>query len=287
MKLGILDQLAHITVRIECTDVNGNISSGTGFFFGFLNKGDRQIPAVVTNKHVIKDAVKGSFNLTIKGDDDMPLMGQHKKIEFDNFESRFIPHPEENVDLAIFLAGPILNAAAQQGLDFYYTTLNQEIIPTEEFYEQMTPIEDILMFGYPNGIWDSTHNLPLVRKGITSTHPKYDFNGKPEFLIDAACFHGSSGSPVFLVNNGISIGNQGSTHLGGGLRLKLLGVLWGGPQYTTEGGIHVVPIPTSKRAISVTSTLMNLGYVIQARKIKDFETILKESDAILEEFQLS
>jgi len=257
MKLGILDQLAHITVRIECTDVNGNISSGTGFFFGFLNKGDTQMPAVVTNKHVIKDAVKGSFNLTLKGDDGMPLMGQHKKIEFDNFESRFIQHPEEKVDLAIFLTGPILNAAAQQGLDFYYTTLDQEITPTEEFYEQMTPIEDILMFGYPNGIWDSTHNLPLVRKGITSTHPKYDFKG-----------------------NGISIGNEGSTHIGGGLRLALLGVLWGGPEYTAEGGIHVVPIPTSKRAISVTSTLMNLGYVIQARKIKDFETILKE-------FQLS
>ena len=65
MELGILDQLAHITVRIECTDVNGSISSGTGFLFGFLNKGDRQIPAVVTNKHIIKDAVKGSFNLTL------------------------------------------------------------------------------------------------------------------------------------------------------------------------------------------------------------------------------
>ena len=273
MELGIIDKLTHSTVRIECTDANGNISSGTGFFFGFLKKGDEVIPAVVTNKHVINGAVKGAFNLTLKGDNGEPLLGQHLRIEFDNFEAQCIKHPEEDVDLAIFLAGPILNQAKQPGQEPFYTTLDEGIVPPEALYEQISSMEDIVMIGYPNGIWDSKHNLPLIRKGITATHPKYDFNGKPEFLIDAACFPGSSGSPVFLVNLGMHFDKKGNTQVG--TRLGLLGVLYAGPQHTAQGDVHIVPVPTSQKSVSVSSIPNNLGMVIQVKKIKDFEPILK------------
>jgi len=242
-------------------------------FFGFLKNGDEVIPAVVTNKHVINGAVKGSFCLTLKGDNGEPLIGKHLKIEFDNFEAQCIKHPEEDVDLAVFLAGPILNQAKQQGKEFFFTTLDEGIVPPEEFYEQISSMEDVVMIGYPNGIWDSKHNLPLIRKGITSTHPKYDFNGKPEFLIDAACFPGSSGSPVFLANLGTYFDKKGNTNVG--TRLGLLGVLYAGPQHTAQGDVHIVPVPTSQKAISVSSIPNNLGMVIQVKKIKDFEPIIK------------
>jgi len=58
------------------------------------------------------------------------------------------------------------------------------------------------MVGYPVGIWDSANNMPVIRRGITATHPGKDYEGKSEFMIDAACFPGSSGSPVFLFNLG-------------------------------------------------------------------------------------
>lgn len=58
------------------------------------------------------------------------------------------------------------------------------------------------MIGYPNGLWDSQNNLPIIRRGITATSVKKDYNGKKEFLIDAAVFPGSSGSPVFIFNEG-------------------------------------------------------------------------------------
>ena len=54
------------------------------------------------------------------------------------------------------------------------------------------------MIGYPDGIWDSVNNLPVIRKGITATHPHISWNGKTEFLTDIASFPGSSGSPYFL-----------------------------------------------------------------------------------------
>ncbi|MCR9845937.1 S1 family peptidase [Vibrio antiquarius] len=273
MELGVIDKLAHATVRIECVDSKGSQSSGTGFFFGFLKNGEEVIPAVVTNKHVINGAVKGAFHLTLKGKNGEPLLGSHMRLEFDNFEAQCIKHPEDSIDLAIFLAGPILNQAKQQGKEFFYVTLDESIIPPEEFYDQISSMEDIVMIGYPNGIWDSKNNLPLIRKGITSTHPKYEFNGKPEFLIDAACFPGSSGSPVFLANLGMYFDKKGNTVVG--TRLGLLGVLYAGPQHTAQGDVRIVPVPTNQKAVSVSAIPNNLGMVIQVKKIKDFEPIIK------------
>mgnify|MGYP003291781313 CR=1 FL=1 len=46
--------------------------------------------------------------------------------------------------------------------------------------------------------YDKKNNLPLVRTGTIASHPRKDFNGLPQFVIDAQVFPGSSGSPVFI-----------------------------------------------------------------------------------------
>jgi hypothetical protein len=48
------------------------------------------------------------------------------------------------------------------------------------------------MVGYPNGLWDTANNFPLIRRGVTATHIKNNYNGKSEFVIDIACYGGSS-----------------------------------------------------------------------------------------------
>lgn len=63
-------------------------------------------------------------------------------------------------------------------------------------------MEKIVMVGYPNGIWDQRYNFPVFRSGVAATHYRYDWNGRPEFLIDCACFPGSSGSPVLICDVG-------------------------------------------------------------------------------------
>ena len=40
--------------------------------------------------------------------------------------------------------------------------------------------------------------VALNEQGIIASHPMYDYNGKPVFVIDAQVFPGSSGSPVFV-----------------------------------------------------------------------------------------
>ena len=45
-------------------------------------------------------------------------------------------------------------------------------------------------------------NKPVFRKEITVTYPKFNYNNKKEFLIDIACFHSFSGSPIFIIIGG-------------------------------------------------------------------------------------
>lgn len=272
-ELGITDRIIHSTVRIECQNAAGNISSGSGFIFGFVRSGDRCFPGLITNKHVVAGAVKGRFHMTLKASDGGPSLGHHVATEIADFESQCFTHPDPSVDLAVFPLGPFFNREEELGRSYFYITLDDSIIPQPEFIESLTTMEDIIMIGYPNGIWDFHNNLPVIRKGITATHAARSFNGKDEFLIDAACFPGSSGSPVFLCNMGSYPDRSGNLIVG--TRFGLLGVLYAGPQHTATGEIVMEPVPTSQKPISVSSIPNNLGLVIQASKIRDFDVLFR------------
>lgn len=271
-KLSLADQLMYSTVRIECYLQNGTGSTGTGFFFRFLESGETHVPAIVTNKHVVEGAVVGRFIMTLANDNGDPIDTSHFPIQINNLQSSCIYHPDPEVDLCIIPIAGILQRANELGKTFFYISLDSKLLPSNQQVDELDSIEDITMIGYPNGLWDEVNNMPIVRKGVTASPPKYDHNGKEEFLIDAACFPGSSGSPVFILN-------QGSfTHKNGvviGSRIYLLGVLYAGPQFTSTGEITVTNIPTSNRPISVSRIPMNLGYVIKSKKILDFEDLLK------------
>ena len=273
MQMGIMDQLVHSTTRIEASTSDGRGTCGTGFFMNFMEKNDNAVPAIVTNKHVIKNSLVGSFNLTLKNSSGYPDIGNHKKYLFDNFENLWIPHPDENVDLAIFLIGPLLNEMANSSVELYYTPLSKSIIPSNQEREKLSPMEDIVMIGYPSGIWDSVNNLPVIRRGVSATHPSINWNGKMEFLTDIASFPGSSGSPVLLVNlNGYSDRN-GNSYLGAS-RVKLLGIHYAGTQHSTSGEIKIINIPTSLVPIPITQIPNNIGVAINSSCLLDFDPIL-------------
>ena len=272
--LTVPEQLMHATVRIECRGNAGSGSTGTGFFFNFLEDGKTHVPAIVTNKHVVKDSATGAFNLTRKGSDGNPIVGAHFRVEFDLFESLWIPHPDEDVDLTIVPVASLLKQAGDKGLTFFYVALNAPLIPKADQLDDLSGFDDILMVGYPNGIWDSANNLPILRAGTTATHPKYDYEGKPYFLIDCACFPGSSGSPVFLYNTSGWKDRRGNTHVGQE-RLLFLGVLFAGPQHVVEGTVDQVVIPDLASIARATSAIPNnLGVVVKSSKLLDFEPIL-------------
>ena len=117
----------------------------------------------------------------------------------------------------------------------------------------------VFMVGYPIGLWDNVHNRPLIRRGITATDPRLDFEGRPEFVVDMASFPGSSGSPVIRPNA------PGSSLLASGGHL--MGVLYAGPMWSADGSIEVEQTPTQV-GVSV-RVPSHLGYILKGHLVKE------------------
>jgi len=269
------EQLAHCTVRIEVESADGAMGTGTGFFYRFAEQQDVHVPAIVTNKHVVAGAQKGRFHVTLVGADGNPNYKSHETYTFDGFQQFWTQHPDPAIDLCAMPIAPLVNAARRTNSSLFYIAIDKSLIPSDAELADMTMMEDVVMVGYPNGIWDQTHNMPVMRRGVTATHPNLDWNGNPEFLIDAACFPGSSGSPVFLFNSGGYTTKSGGTVIGPS-RIKLLGILYAGPQHTVTGEIKIVKVPTADRPVSVASIPNNLGTIIKAKKLAELDVIFSE-----------
>ncbi len=93
-------------------------------------------------------------------------------------------------------------------------------------------------------------------------------------MIDAACFPGSSGSPVFLYNIGGWATRTGDIVMGGA-RVKLLGVLYGGPQHTATGEIRIVNVPTRDAPVAISRIPNNLGLIIKSSCLTEFDDVIR------------
>ncbi|NQU68319.1 MAG: trypsin-like peptidase domain-containing protein [Candidatus Marinimicrobia bacterium] len=271
------EQLMYSTVRIECPIDKDTSSSGSGFIFHFAQEGEMRVPAIVTNKHVVRDMTHGFFYMHLASETEGMPSSESARIEVPDFEKMWVFHPDPKIDLCILPIAPLLVQFRDKGTPLFYLALERNLIPNEEELAELTALEDVVMIGYPNGIWDSLNNMPIFRKGITATHPAVDYEGRSEFMIDMACFPGSSGSPVLLYNVG-GYRSRAGTYMMGQDRIKLLGVLYAGPQHTAEGDVKIVEVPVGRQAVAISRIPNNLGLIIKAKNLFAFDEILKLRD---------
>ncbi len=258
----ISEQMLYNTVRLEA----GGGSTGTGFFFNFKFSENKTVPVIITNKHVVNgnEDEEVKFFLHTK-DKDTPA---DEKLNI-SFKTKWYFHSDQ--DLCFCFVNPLFEQIrSQKSKEIFYIALEETLIWDDQKLEELSAIEDVVMVGYPSGLWDRKNNLPLFRRGITSSHPATDFNNKNIGVVDMACFPGSSGSPLFVLNENGYTDKNGNTHLGG-KRLIFLGILFQGPQLNTKGELVIEDIPTQQKVSAVTPIMINLGYYIKAAEILNFK----------------
>lgn len=266
----ISKRLMFNTVRLETADGR---SSGTGFFFNF--KIDEFIyPTIITNKHVVRNNHNETmrFHLHLEDSD-----GETIESYPVTFKTKWIFHSSQ--DLCFCFVNPVFEKVkSETGKSVFYAPNDESILATEDRLKDLSALEEIVMIGYPNGLWDSYNNYPIFRKGFTAYHPLVDFNNEPIGLIDAVCFPGSSGSPIYILNEAGYTDRYGNTYLGSS-RIVILGVLFSGPTMNAKGELVEELIPTSNDFVLKPSVKMmiNLGYYIKARELFEFKNYIKNN----------
>lgn len=274
----IYENLLFTTVRIETTMKNGSISTGTGFIFSYDIQ-DKQFLFIVSNKHVIKDSVRGKLEFTVEKNGE-PDLGNKYTLLIDDFEKRWIGHSNADIDIAITPFVSILEELKKNNINIYFRAIQSEIVPDEKATKDIDAVEDIIFIGYPNGIYDKKNLLPIVRKGITATPANIDFEGNPTFIIDASIFPGSSGSPVFICNVG-SFTKKSTSRLFAGTRLMFLGIVASVFIKQDVNKLEIATIPTKDIPIIKTNQMIDLGIVFKSRcLIEVIEKFLKKHNQI-------
>lgn len=251
------------TVRIE-----SDAGVGTAFAFGYEwdnEQGEhRSIEVLVTNKHVIAGAATGNLFFTFADEHRRPQLGEAGRYWWkgpphdDRFENLWHGHPDEEVDITIMPLRPWRKMVERSGREIYCPPIYFEAIPGLQELSESRAIEEVLIVGYPLGLYDEVNLIPVARRGITATPLWFDYNGRPQFLVDAAIFPGSSGSPVVIYD----------TIRG---RFRFLGVVASVFEMSESGLVEAVPVPTRVELRVTMSHKLGIGVVFKASTV--LETI--------------
>ena len=260
------EQLMFSTLRIST--LKG--STGTGFFFQFEFPDNKRVPIIVTNKHVVNNHPTEIVDFFLHVKHDSNPSDENLNIRFN---TSWIFHP--NQDLCFCFLAPLLHEIKEkQNKEIFFLPITENFIWDNNKLWDLCAVEDVVMVGYPTGLWDRKNNYPLFRKGITSSHPATDFNENNIGAVDMACFPGSSGSPIFILDEKGYFDKKGTLILGG-KRVVFLGILYQGPIITSKGDLIIENIPTQQKVSALTPLMINLGYYIKASELLIFKDEIK------------
>lgn len=215
-----MNDLLLVVTLIVMVQGGRDVGTATGFFYV---KND--VLYFVTNRHVVLDEAKGlkpdalrvrlhtdPKDLTKNVDRVIPLYLGSKAawhVHKDYARTR-VDVVVIEVDTKTVTAGTVIKA------------LNRDNFIPERFL--VTPGEDVMVIGFPRGMSDSLHNLPLIRNALVSSAYGVPFQGSPMFLVDANLHPGMSGSPVMTKPKNVWPDKDGNTNMLTGAPTYFLGV---------------------------------------------------------------
>jgi hypothetical protein len=272
----IAEQLLFSTVRIESFNSEGVRQIGTGLIFSFeIGNQEKTITQyIVTCKHVVENSISGRITFLSKTSGTEVELGKTIcYVDNKNFGAIWFGNSNKNIDVAIFPLNDLFSFFIYKEESIFYRAIRNDMIPDEESMKEIDALEEVIFIGYPWGLWDEKNYLPVFRKGITASPITVDFEGDKKFLIDASVFPGSSGSPVFLFNNGAYNPKSGGITMG--TRLKFLGIVSESYYREIEGKIEYCTEKTKRNEVEekipvpISKQYLNIGIVFKSSTIID------------------
>ncbi len=249
------------TVRVDTVLEDGSEGSGTAFVVSHSHPRGNFL-FVVTNRHLVEGVRQGGLVFT-QGKNGQPILGQRFQLNIDEFPQAWFLHPDPTVDLAIVPMRPLEAAARERGIQLYYHAIDTRLVPDAAWIAALDALEDVLFVGYPSGVWDQVNLMPIMRRGTTATPIALDFEGRAEFLIDAAVYPGSSGSPVFVVSP------EAMRAQGGPRKFLFAGVVAAVFFREEANRIASMPVPANQGGTTIGSEMIDLGLVIKSQAVID------------------
>lgn len=200
---------------------DGEIGYGTGFIFNAAAH-PRLDPILITASHVLTDGAKIDAEFVRRGQDGQPVYGETLSITVTDLDERVVHLP--GADLCGMRLGADLQEASADGFA-YFAAPGRGQYPTDEELAAIDPGEHVVFVGYPDGQYDTTNKTSIARQAIVSTPVQLDYRGTPVFLIDGNIIEGSSGSPVYQLQNPIRRSVNGKFGLQPFSRMLFLGIL--------------------------------------------------------------
>lgn len=249
------------TVRVDTVLEDGSEGSGTAFVVSHPHARGT-FAFVVTNRHLVEGVRQGGLVFTQKRNG-QPAIGQRFQLNIDEFPQAWFLHPDPSVDLAVVPLRPLENAARERGVELYYHAIDTRLVPDARQLAAFDALEDVLFIGYPSGVWDQVNLMPILRRGTTATPVALDFEGRAEFLIDAAVYPGSSGSPVFIVS-------ADEMRLPAGPRKFFFAGVIAAVFFREEANrLASMPVPATQGMATIGSEMIDLGLVIKSQAVVD------------------
>ena len=258
----ITKKLLFNTIRVDTVLEDGSEGSGTAFVFSHTT-GSGVHTFVVTNRHLVEGVRSGGLVFTQKKHG-QPALGERFQININDFSHAWFLHPDPEVDLAIIPLRPLEQAARDQGAELYYHAIDSHLVPDAAALRALDAMEQVSFIGYPSGVWDQVNLMPIMRRGTTATPMELNFEGRPEFLIDAAVYPGSSGSPVFVYQPD----SLRPAQSGGGKKFLFAGVVAAVFFREEANQLVSLPVPPNNQQPTVMgSEMIDLGLVIKAEAV--------------------
>lgn len=207
--------LTGLTTPVEIQFADGGKSTGSGFFY-FVYAPEAKIEGdphwipftyihlyIVTAKHVIQpkrisEIVKFSYAVRV-GEKDHVIWHQ-LELPGKELGRRLHLCPDKDVDVAVVDVNDQLSAEVKQLLDERAQVLAFQGPSSRNFPGNMpieiNPGDDVIVIGYPLGIYDKFNKLPILKTGLLSTPIGTHFDGKSGFLFDFKYYEGLSGSII-------------------------------------------------------------------------------------------